>query len=160
MSLLEHVCKLNLHKISQMTRKSYPSDISDSEWQVLEPHFAQFRETKAGRPRLHPLREIVNAIFYQSRVGCPWRYLPHDFPPHEAVSASFYRWQEANSVEKLHHVLREKVRQQAGRSPTPTALILDSQSVKTAGKRGAVTVTMRARKSLAESGLRLLIPKV
>ena len=142
-----------------MSRQPYPSDISDFEWQILEPLFEQLRESKAGRPRSHPLREIVNAIFYQAKAGCPWRYLPHDFPPHQAVSASFYRWQEADSVEKLHHVLREKTRLQARRSPTPTALILDSQSVKTAEKRGAVTATMRARKSLAESGLRSLTPR-
>ena len=142
-----------------MERKTYPSDLSDSAWSILAPLFEQLRETKVGRPPVHPLREIFNAILYQSRTGCPWRYLPHDFPPHQTVSAAFYRWQEADTVENLHHILREKVREQAGRSPTPTALIIDSQSVKTAEKRGAVTGTMPAKKSVAVSVLRLLIPK-
>ena len=145
-----------------MNRKSYPTDISEEQWIALAPLFAYLSDQKMGRPRVHPVREIVNALFYQVRTGCAWRLLPHDFPPHQTVSSSYYRWQKAGNFESLHDHLREQVRQQTPlpddpatfRNPTPTAAIIDSQSVKTAGKRGVVGGTMGAKKSLAVSVLR------
>ena len=137
-----------------MNRQSYNSDISDTQWEVLADFLAKLRSKRSGRPNVHPVREIINALFYKVRVGCPWRFLPHDFPPHQAVSAAFYRWQKAETFEALHTHLREKVRLKSERNPTPTAAIIDSQSVKTAGKRGAVTGTMPARKRLDVSDLR------
>ena len=129
-----------------MTRQSYKTDISDAQWEATAVFFAQLRQKRTGRPPIHPSREMLNAIFYKARTGCPWRFLPHDFPPHKAVSAAFYRWQKAETIEALPDYLREEVRTTMGRNPTPTAAIIDSQSVKTAGKRGAVTGTMPAKK--------------
>ena len=137
-----------------MNRKPYPTDISDDQWSILEPLFARLQERKIGRPRVHPVREIVDALFYHVRTGCSWRLLPHDFPPHQTVSTTFYRWQKAGDFESLHDHLREQLRQQTPlpdapnqtRNPTPTAAIIDSQSVKTAGKRGVVGGMMRAKK--------------
>jgi len=129
-----------------MNRKSYKTDLSDTQWKVIDVFLAQLRQKKSGRPPIHSPREMLNAIFYKARTGCSWRFLPHDFPPHKAVSAAFYRWQKAESVEALHDHLREEIRKNMNRNPTPTAAIIDSQSVKTAGKRGVVTATTLARK--------------
>ena len=137
-----------------MNRKSYPSDISNEQWAILEPLFTRLTERKSGRPRVHSVRELINALFYQVRTGCAWRLLPHDFPPHQTISSTYYRWQKAGNFESLHDHLREQVRQQTPlpddpattRNPTPTVAIIDSQSVKTAGKRGVVGGTMRVKK--------------
>jgi len=96
------------------------------------------------------LREIWNAIFYQARTGCQWRYLPHDLPPHEDVWKHFCRWRDAGVIEAVHDALRVKVRVQAGREPTPSAAIIDSQSVKTPQK-GGPTATTKASKSKGAS---------
>jgi putative transposase len=89
-----------------------------------------------GRPTLYPKREIVNGILYLNRTGCAWRLLPKDLPPYGMVNPYFRLWTQAGRWEQINTALREAVRKQAGRKPTPTAAILDSQSVKTADQRG------------------------
>lgn len=118
-------------------RKPYPSDLTDREWEVLKPLLPPLKER--GRKRTVDLREIVNAIFYVLRTGCQWDYLPHDFPPADTVYGYFRRWQGDGTWERLNSVLREKVRVQANKDPTPSAAIIDSQSVKTTESARAET---------------------
>jgi putative transposase len=118
------------------TRRAYPSDVEDSEWACLEPLVPAVK--RGGRPARWSRREIVNGILYVVRTGCQWRALPHDLPPWQTVYYYFRQWRNAGIWEAIHTALREQVRGQAGREPTPSAGILDSQSVKTSQKGGRV----------------------
>src|SRR5215216_3137710 len=89
-------------------RRTYPTDLSDAEWGCLEPHLPAPKAT--GRPRVYPLREIINAIFYLLRSGCSWRLLPHDFPPWRSVYHCFRQFRLDGTWERLHAALRERVR--------------------------------------------------
>jgi len=129
-----------------MNRPPYPSDLTDDQWEAIRKVLPQPKGGKTGRPRTYPLREIWNAIFYQAKTGCQWRYLPHDFPPHGAVWEHFCRWRDDGLIETVHDALRVKVRTKAGREATPSAAIIDSQSVKTPQK-GGPTATTPARRS-------------
>src|SRR2546421_8444810 len=135
-----------------MERPAYPSDLTDAEWAVIQSVVPAPKGGKSGRPPLYPRREIWNAIFYQARTGCQWEYLPHDFPPHGDVWDHFTRWRDAGLIETVHDALRGQVREQDGREPTPSAAIIDSQSVKTLQK-GGPTATMPARRSKSASGI-------
>jgi putative transposase len=110
-------------------RKRYPTDLSDEEWECIEPHLPT--PTAAGRPRIRPLRELLNAIFYIVRSGCAWRLLPHEFPPWKTVHHYFRIWRIDGTWERLHTSLRERLRVRLKRDPQPSAGIVDSQSVKT-----------------------------
>lgn len=135
-----------------MERQPYPSDLTDAQWDVLQAVLPKPKGGKSGRRRLYPLREIWNAIFYQARTGCQWRYLPHDFPPHGRVWEHFCRWRDAGVIEAVHDALRIQVRKKEGREPTPSAAIIDSQSLKTPQK-GGPTATTPARKSKGASAI-------
>jgi putative transposase len=115
-------------------KRSYSTDLTDAEWSCFEPHVPVPRER--GRPRIHTTREILNAIFYVVRSGCPWRLLPRDFPPWETVYWWFRRWRIDATVERLNAALREVLRARLGRDPLPSAGIADSQSTKTTGVGG------------------------
>ncbi len=131
-------------------RQSYPSDLSDGQWQQIAAVLPGAKGGRTGRPRTYALREIWNAIFYQARTGCAWRYLPHDLPPWGDVWDHFCRWRDDGTLELVHDALRAEVRLQSGREATPSAAIIDSQSVKTPQK-GGTTATTRARKSRGAS---------
>lgn len=115
-------------------RKPYPTDLSDAEWAYLEPYLPATENE--GRPRLHSLREILDAIFYIARSGCAWRLLPHGFPPWKTVYHYFRAWRLNGTWERMHQALRERVRVRLERNPQPSAGIVDSQSAKTTGVGG------------------------
>ncbi len=115
-------------------RKPYPSDLSNAEWELLQPLLPP--ETGRGRKRQVNLREIVNAIFYVLHTGCQWDYLPHDFPPADTVYGYFRHWKNDGTWGRLNDRLRRKVRQAAGKEEEPSAAILDSQAVKTTEEGG------------------------
>src|SRR6516164_8766046 len=108
-----------------MNRKAYPSDISDEQWGVLAPLIPP--ALPGGRPRKTNMREVVNALFYVNRTGCQWRALPHDLPPWKTCYNYFRDWAADGTLQRLHDTLREQVRVAAGKEPTPSAAIIDSQ---------------------------------
>src|SRR5919201_983910 len=112
-----------------MERKPYDSDLSDEQWEQLREFIP---EPKAGpQEQKYERREIVNAMLYQKRTGCQWRYLPHDFPPWQIVAKHFYAWRNDGLFKRINDTLRARFRMAAGREEQPSLGIIDSQSVKT-----------------------------
>jgi putative transposase len=147
-----------------MDRKAYPSDLTDEQWALIEPFFPPVLPW--GRPREHPYREIVNAIFYYVKTGCQWRHLPHDLPPWGTVESYHSIWKRDGLWQRIHDALVRRTRAEAGREPDPFAGVLDSQSVKTTeaapspasaekrgrpGKRSATTPGSSSRAGSATS---------
>jgi putative transposase len=126
-----------------MSREAYPSDLSDAEWEFVAPLIPPAKS--GGRPRTVDIREVLDAIFYVLRSGCAWRMLPHDFPNWQTVYTYFRNWRKDGTWERLNTVLRQQVRQAAGREAEPSAAIIDSQSVKTTEK-GGLAAMMPARR--------------
>lgn len=111
-------------------RKKYSTDMSESEWELIQPMLPKHRS-------MHSKKDTVNAIFYILRAGCPWRLLPHDFPPWQTVYSHFRDWQNLGIWEKINISLRELWRKKSGRQEEPSGAIIDSQSVKTTEKGGS-----------------------
>ena len=128
-----------------MTRTSYPTDLTDSQWAIIEPFIPQ--AIPGGRPRSVEMRTVVNAILYLNRTGCAWRLLPRDFGPWSSVYHYFRMFRDDGTWERVHNKLREKVRRKSGKKPTPSAGIIDSQSIKTdaPSKRMGMATTQRRK---------------
>ena len=119
-------------------RPAYPSDLTDAQWVLLAPLLAGDGAGGPGRPPKVALRDVVDALLYIKQTGCPWRYLPHDFPPRSTVHYYFAQWTTDGTWEAVLRALREHTRRAAGRAPQPTAAIIDSQTVKSVGVSQAV----------------------
>lgn len=113
----------------------YPSDLSDERWELIRPVLEAWKAVHpsvSGHRGRYEMREIVNAILYQTRTGCQWRYLPKDLPPYGAVYYYFALWRRDGTDQTIHDLLRMQVREAAGRTEDPSAVVLDSQSVRAA----------------------------
>ena len=115
-------------------RKPYPTDVSDEEWAFVAPYLALLRED--APQRAHDLRRVFDALRWIVRAGAPWRMLPHDFPPWEAVYQQTQRWIAAGLFEAMVHDLRELLRLAQGRAPGPSAAVLDSRTLRSTPESG------------------------
>ncbi|BEL01816.1 IS5-like element ISSco3 family transposase [Actinoplanes sichuanensis] len=132
-------------------RKPYPSDVTDAQWALLGPFLEAWRAKRvsvAGRTGDHDLREIVNAILYQTRTGCQWAYLPHDLPQKSATYYYFALWRDDGTDQVIHDLLRCQTRERAGRREDPTAVAVDTQSVRAANHVPAATTGKDAGKKV------------
>jgi len=132
-------------------RKAYTSDLTDEEWahlRILLPR----PSGKGNRRSSHQQRELINAMNYVIRTGCQWRDLPHDFPNWKTVYSYYRELKQQNVWEEINTILRRAVRKQAGRDPEPSVVIVDSQSVKTAEKKGIVAGSMETNASRDVNG--------
>ena len=116
----------------------YPSDLTDEEWSHVEPLIRPGK--RGGNKRTVNVREVVNGLMYILSTGCQWRYLPKDFPPRSTVHNYFIWWHCDGVLDRIHHALYVECREQAEREGSPTACIIDSQSVKSAEKGGAASI--------------------
>jgi transposase len=131
----------------------YPSDLTDAERALVEPLIPPAR--RGGRRRTVDVREVLDGIFHVLATGCQWRALPKDLPPRSTVHDYLTLWARDGTLGRLHHALFVRVREQAGKEASPTAAIIDGQSVKGAEKGGPASTrraTTRARRSRARSG--------
>jgi transposase len=115
-------------------RKRYPSDLTDEQWALIEPLLPSAKP--GGRPREVDLREVVNALFYQARTSVQWDFLPHDLVPKGTAYDYFARWHQDGTWQKLVDALRGRIRAEAGREESPSAALIDSQTVKTTERGG------------------------
>ena len=136
----------------------YPSDLTDAEWAHVAPLIPPAK--RGGRKRQVVEREIVNGIMYILSTGCQWRYIPCDLPARSTLHDYLDLWNYDGTLDRIHHALYVKCREQAGREASPTACVIDSQSVKSAEKGGPASIRMammRARRSRERSGMPLSI---
>ena len=132
----------------------YPSDLTDDEWKLVEPLIPPVR--RGGDKRTVIMREVVNGLMYILSTGCQWRAIPKDLPPRSTLYDYFDLWSCDGTLQRLHETLYVKCREQAEREASPSAAVIDSQSVKSAEKGGSAsirTAMTRARKSRARSGM-------
>lgn len=118
----------------------YPSDVTDDEWAHVEPLIPPAK--RGGGKRRVDMRTVVNGVMYVLSTGCQWRYLPKDFPSRSTVNRYFCLWTWDGTLDRLHHALYVKCREKAEREVSPTACIIDSQSVKSAEKGGRASIRM------------------
>lgn len=131
----------------------YPSDLTDEEWLLIDPLIPPAKH--GGRHRKADLREIVNGLMYVLSTGCQWRYVPKDLPPKSTLHDYLGLWNWDGALGKMHHALYLRCREQMGREASPTACVIDSQSVKSAEKGGLASTRAamtRARRSRGRSG--------
>jgi transposase len=130
----------------------YPSDLTDEEWTLAKTEIP--RAKRGGNKRTVNVREVMNGLMYVLSTGCQWRAIPKDLPPRSTVNYYFCRWQDDGTLDRLHHALYVLCRERADRAASPTAAIIDSQSVKSAEKGGAGSMrraSTAARRSKARS---------
>jgi transposase len=142
------------------SRLRYPSDLTDAEWAHVAPVIPPAR--RGGNRRHIDEREVVNGLMYILSTGCQWRAIPKDLPARSTLYDYFDLWSYDGTLDRLHEALYVKCREQAGRAASPTAAILDSQSVKSAEKGGIASTRMalmRARRSKGRSGISSSIRK-
>jgi transposase len=133
----------------------YPSDLTDEEWGLVEPLIPPGKT--GGGKRTVIMREVVNGLMYVLSTGCQWRAIPKDLPPKSSVYDYFDLWTYDGTLERIHHALYEQCREREQREASPTAAIIDSQSVKSAEKGGRALIrtgTMRARSDNEDVALR------
>ena len=138
----------------------YESDLTDEEWAEIAPQIPP--ANPGGNKRTVNIREVVNGLMYILSTGCQWNAIPRDLPRKSTIHDYFDRWRDDRTLDHIHHTLYIKCREQLDREPSPTAAVIDSQSVKSAEKGGPAsirTATMRARKSKARSAIFSLIRK-
>src|SRR5271157_4563647 len=121
-------------RLATRSRAAGPSDLTDAEWALIEPHMPGVK--RLGRPRETELRAVLDAILYIVRTGCQWRMLPKDFPPFTTVQGYFYDWRDDGLFEKINFALLLQAREAAGRESSPSAGVIDSQSAKTTESGG------------------------
>ena len=114
----------------------YPSDLTDEEWSLVELLIPPAKH--GGRKREVVVREVVNGVMYVLSTGCQWRYIPKDLPPRSTVHDYLTRWSYDGTIEKIHHALYVQCREMVGREASPTACVIDSQSVKSAEKGACI----------------------
>jgi transposase len=132
-------------------RKRYPSDLTDERWALIEPVITAWKaahRSVSGHQGEYEMREIINAILYQSRTGCQWDYLPHDLPPRSAAYYYFARWRDDGTDQAIHDLLRWHTREKKGRKADPSLVVLDTQSVHAAASVPAATTGIDAGKKV------------
>ena len=140
------------------SRLRYPSDLTDEEWAQIAPLIPAAK--RGGNRRRVDLREVVNGLLFVLSTGCQWRAIPKDLPPRSTVYGYFDLWEWDGTLDRIHEALYVRCREAAGREASPTAAIIDSQSVKSAEKGGPASIraaTMRAKRSKARSATSLSI---
>ena len=138
----------------------YPTDLTDAEWKLAKAEIPRAR--RGGNKRTVDVREVMNGLMYVLGTGCQWRAIPKDLPPRSTVSHCFCRWQDDGTLDRLHYALYVLCREQAEREASPTAAMIDSQSVKSAEKGGVGSTgqaSMAARQSKARSGTSSSTPR-
>ena len=132
-----------------MARMPYPSDLAEAQWKLIEDLIPPAKP--GGRPREVVMREVLNAIMYVLRSGCAWRLLPHDFPKWNIVYHYFWRFRQDGLWQDIHDLLRDDLRVMEGRQASPSAAVIDSQSVKATEKKGFAVTTPARRSRVANA---------
>jgi len=150
----------NRHRYNR-DKLRYPSDLTDEEWSQIKDLIPPAR--RGGRRRKVVVRDVLDGVMYVLSTGCQWRYIPRDLPPKSTVHGYLERWEYDGTLAKIHYILYQKCREQADRDPSPTACVIDSQTVKSAEKGGPASIPkgmMRGRKSVARSAIFWSTPRV